>query len=57
LEDATSTVRLVGIALAQAQLTGTGIMFGEAVEEEVERRYGDRFATMRVFDESDLYLV
>jgi len=32
-------------------------MFGEAVEEEVERRYGDKFATMRVFDESDLYLV
>jgi hypothetical protein len=57
LEDAISTVRLVELPLAQAQLTGTGIMFGEAVEEEAERRYGDKTATQRLFEESDLYLV
>jgi hypothetical protein len=32
-------------------------MFGEAVEEEAERRYGDETATQRLFDESNLYLV
>jgi hypothetical protein len=32
-------------------------MFGEAVEEEAERRYGDKTATQRLLDESDLYLV
>ncbi|KAM0690393.1 hypothetical protein Q7P36_009160 [Cladosporium allicinum] len=34
-----------------------GIMSGESVEEEAERRYGDKTATQRLFDESDLYLV
>jgi hypothetical protein len=32
-------------------------MFGEAVEEEAERRYGDKTATERLLDESNLYLV
>lgn len=40
-----------------ARLTLTGMMEGEAIQEEAERRYGDRNATQRVFDESDLYLV
>jgi hypothetical protein len=32
-------------------------MFGEAAEEEADRRYDDKTATQRLFDESDLYLV
>lgn len=31
-------------------------MEAEAIQEEAERRYGDRNATQRVFDESYLYL-
>lgn len=51
------TVRLAEGLLAQAQLTETGVMFGEAVEEEAERKYGDKTATQRLFDESDVYFV
>jgi hypothetical protein len=46
-----------GAFLAHSQLTATGIMFGEAVQEEAKRRYGDKTATHRLLDESDLYLV
>ena len=57
LEDAISMVRPVELPLAHTQLTGTGIMSGESVEEEAERRYGDETPTQRLFDESNLYLV
>jgi hypothetical protein len=32
-------------------------MFGEAVEEEAERKYGDKSATQRFLRKSNLYLV